>query len=99
MRKKLTVSEVNKSLGKLQDWEKSKGRDSIEKEFIFKDFQIAFDWMTEIALVAEKMDHHPEWLNVYNKINVTLSTHDSNGITQLDVDLAKEMDRISKTIK
>ena len=55
--------------------------------------------MTEIALVAEKMDHHPEWLNVYNKINVTLSTHDSNGITQLDVDLAKEMDRISKTIK
>ena len=96
MAEKLELKERNKILKTLKDWKKTRGRDSIEKNYIFKDFTSAFSWMTRIALIAEKMDHHPEWFNVYNKVNVTLSTHDAGGITELDIKLAKEMDKTAK---
>ena len=96
MSKKLSKKIRNESLKKLNGWKKTRGKDCIEKEFLFKDFQSAFSWMTKMALVAEKMDHHPEWFNVYNKVNVTLTTHDAGGITKLDIDLAKMMNKSSK---
>ena len=96
MNKKLSTKIRNESLKKLNGWKKTRGKDCIEKEFLFKDFQSAFSWMTKMALVAEKMDHHPEWFNVYNKVNVTLTTHDAGGITKLDIDLAKIMNKSSK---
>ena len=71
------------------------GRDAIIKKFRFKNFAEAFGWMTRIAIIAEKMDHHPEWFNVYNRVEVTLTTHDANGLSALDVKLAGIMDRTS----
>ncbi|BDX07010.1 4a-hydroxytetrahydrobiopterin dehydratase [Planctobacterium marinum] len=65
---------------------------ALQKSFKFNDFSEAFAWMTQVAITAEKMDHHPEWFNVYNKVDVTMVTHDANGITQLDFDLAAKMD-------
>ena len=96
MSEKLSTKIRNESLKKLNGWKKTRGKDCIEKEFLFKDFQSAFSWMTKMALVAEKMDHHPEWFNVYNKVNVILTTHDAGGITKLDTDLAKMMNKSSK---
>jgi 4a-hydroxytetrahydrobiopterin dehydratase len=71
------------------------GRDAITKKFEFKDFNQAFGFMVRAALVAEKMNHHPEWFNVYNKVEVTLSTHDAGGLTELDVKLAEAMEKIA----
>jgi 4a-hydroxytetrahydrobiopterin dehydratase len=68
------------------------GRDAITRKFVFADFNQAFGFMTRVALVAEKMDHHPEWFNVYKTVEVTLSTHDAGGLTDRDVALAKTMD-------
>ena len=76
-------------------WAMVEGRDAITKTFKFADFADAFGWMTRVAMVAEKMDHHPEWANVYNSVKVTLSTHDAGGITQLDINLAIIMDMIA----
>jgi 4a-hydroxytetrahydrobiopterin dehydratase len=73
-------------------WALVEGRDAIAKEFTFKDFNAAFGWMTRVALVAEKMNHHPEWFNVYRTVKVTLSTHAAGGLTELDVKLAHRMD-------
>ena len=64
------------------------GRDAIKKQFVFQNFVDAFSWMTMVALFAEKLDHHPEWFNVYNRVEVTLTTHDCNGLSQKDVDMA-----------
>ncbi|HBC09603.1 MAG TPA: 4a-hydroxytetrahydrobiopterin dehydratase, partial [Rhodospirillaceae bacterium] len=69
------------------------GRDAIIKTFTFKDFNAAFGFMSRAALLAEKMDHHPEWYNIYNRVEVTLATHDAGGVTQKDIDLAAFMDR------
>jgi 4a-hydroxytetrahydrobiopterin dehydratase len=77
---------------KANGWAEVEGRDALAKTFTFKDFRQAFGWMAEVALVAEKMDHHPEWSNVYKTVEVTLSTHDAGGLTELDVKLAKAMD-------
>ena len=68
------------------------GRDAIARTFTFKDFSAAFGWMTRAALLAEKMNHHPEWFNVWNRVEVTLSTHDAGGLSELDVKMAKRMD-------
>ena len=95
MAEKLTGDARKKALAKLKGWKKVRGRDAIEKSFVFKDFNDAFGWMTRIALTAEKMDHHPEWFNVYKTVNVTLATHDAGGITELDVKLARTMDRLA----
>ncbi|KAJ8248171.1 hypothetical protein GJAV_G00239120, partial [Gymnothorax javanicus] len=76
-------------------WVEVVGRDAIYKEFIFKDFNQAFGFMSRVALQAEKMDHHPEWFNVYNKVQITLSTHDCGGLSQRDITLATFIDQAS----
>ena len=91
MIKKLTKTEVTQKLKRLSGWKMVKGRNAITKTFKFKDFIQAFSWMTAMAIYAEKKNHHPEWFNVYSTVKVILSTHDAGGITQLDIDLAKEM--------
>jgi 4a-hydroxytetrahydrobiopterin dehydratase len=89
-----TVSRVQ-ALASLTGWSEVSGRDAISKRFTFADFNAAFGWMTRVAMVAETMDHHPEWSNVYRTVDVTLSTHDAGGLSQLDVDLANAMDRFA----
>ncbi|XP_019737690.1 pterin-4-alpha-carbinolamine dehydratase isoform X1 [Hippocampus comes] len=76
-------------------WVEVVGRDAIYKEFLFKDFNQAFGFMSRVALQAEKMDHHPEWFNVYNKVQITLSTHDCGGLSQRDITLATFIDQAS----
>lgn len=80
------------ALQTLTTWTAAAGRDAIEKTFKFADFNAAFGFMTRVALLAEKMDHHPEWSNVYNRVSVLLTTHDANGVTDLDLRLAQFMD-------
>jgi 4a-hydroxytetrahydrobiopterin dehydratase len=80
------------ALAQLPGWSAVEGRDAITKTFKFADFNAAFGWMTRIALAAEKLDHHPEWFNVYSRVEVLLATHDADGVTELDVKLAKIMD-------
>jgi 4a-hydroxytetrahydrobiopterin dehydratase len=80
------------ALAELPAWSAAEGRDAIVRSFRFADFNAAFGWMTRIALAAEKLDHHPEWFNVYNRVDVLLATHDADGVTRLDVTLAKIMD-------
>ena len=80
------------ALARLPGWTAAEGRDAICKTFRFADFNQAFGWMTRMALAAEKLDHHPEWFNVYNRIDVTLATHDAGGVTELDVTMAGLMD-------
>ena len=89
--KKLDAAAREAALKMLAGWKTVDGRDAIAKTFAFKDFNRAFAFMTRTALLAEKMDHHPEWFNVYNKVEVTLSTHDAGGVTQNDVDMAAAM--------
>ena len=95
MAAKLSADARKTALARLSGWSEVSGRDAIAKKFTFKDFNQAFGFMTRVALVAEKMDHHPEWFNVYKKVEVTLSTHDAGGVTELDVKLAEAMDRIA----
>ena len=80
------------ALAQLPGWSAAEGRDAITKTFKFADFNAAFGWMTRVALAAEKLDHHPEWFNVYSRVEVLLATHDADGVTELDVQLAKMMD-------
>jgi 4a-hydroxytetrahydrobiopterin dehydratase len=80
------------ALAQLSGWTAAEGRDAIVKTYRFEDFNAAFGWMTRVALAAEKLDHHPEWFNVYNRVEVLLATHDADGVTELDVTLAKIMD-------
>jgi len=84
-----------KALGGLDGWQEVDGRDAITKTLKFKDFNAAFGFMSRAALKAEQMGHHPEWFNVYNKVEVTLSTHDAGGVTRLDIELAEFMDGIA----
>ena len=86
MTEKLTEAERANELTALFDvgWEMVDGRDAIFKTFTFKNFATAFGWMTSVALVSEKLNHHPEWTNVYNRVEVTLTTHDASGLTALD---------------
>lgn len=80
-------------------WSLSDDRDAISKEFKFADFADAFGWMTRAAIWAEKWNHHPEWSNVYNRVDVTLTTHDVDGLSSLDVKLARKMDGLMATAK
>jgi 4a-hydroxytetrahydrobiopterin dehydratase len=95
MAQKLTAEARKSALAKLAGWSEAVGRDAITRKFVFKDFNQAFGFMTRAALVAEKMDHHLEWFNVYKTVEVTLSTHDAGGVTALDIALAEAMDRIA----
>ncbi|GAB0088718.1 Pterin-4-alpha-carbinolamine dehydratase [Sergentomyia squamirostris] len=98
---KLEGDERQKSLEPLfkAGWTIVEGRDAIYKEFLFKNFNEAFGFMTRVALLADKMDHHPEWFNVYNKVQVTMSTHDVSGLSAKDVKVANFMEDIFKTYK
>ncbi|XP_015122478.1 uncharacterized protein LOC107044917 [Diachasma alloeum] len=79
-------------------WTLQSDRDVLYREFTFKDFNEAFAFMTRVALKAEKMDHHPEWFNVYNRVNITLTSHDVNGVSQRDVKLATFIDEIANAL-
>ena len=79
---------------RLPGWLPAEGRDAIQKTFKFEDFSEAFGFMARAALVAEKMDHHPEWSNVYNKVRITLTTHSAGGLTEKDMKLAEKVDRL-----
>ena len=94
---KLAGAARKTALAALKDWREVDGRDAIAKKFVFKDFNQAFGFMSRAALMAEKMDHHPEWFNVYKTVEVTLSTHDAGGVTDKDVALAKAMDAYAAT--
>ena len=89
MVKKLEGEARKTALAHLNGWQEVAGRDAIQRRFTFKDFNQAFAFMTKVALAAEKMDHHPEWFNVYNRVDITLSTHDCNGLSERDIALAK----------
>ena len=94
----LLDSEIKQiELKKLQStgWSIVDGRDAIMKVFLFNDFISAFGFMTKVAIYTEKLNHHPEWFNVYNKVEVTLSTHDCGGISKLDIELANIMDGLA----
>jgi 4a-hydroxytetrahydrobiopterin dehydratase len=92
---KLEGAARKSALTELKDWRELPGRDAIGKKFIFNDFNEAFGFMARVALVAEKMDHHPEWSNVYRTVDVVLSTHDAGGVTDKDIALAKAMDKFA----
>lgn len=95
MREKLDSNQINAALAGLQGWTLSQNRHAIERTFTFKDFNAAFGFMTRAALIAEKMDHHPEWSNVYRTVEVVLTTHDRDGVTNLDIELADKMNAIA----
>lgn len=93
MTEKLTGDAREQALAALtaEGWEEVEGRDAIRRVFKFGSFTEAWGWMSRVALIAEKMDHHPEWTNVYNRVEVTLTTHDAGGLSRLDVELAEKM--------
>ncbi len=95
MAKKLDEPSRKSALATLPKWSAVEGRDAIYRKFIFGNFVEAFAFMTAAALVAEKMNHHPEWSNVYKTVEVTLTTHDAGGLSSLDVELAKKMDQLA----
>jgi len=92
MRKLKKSQDVESFVKKNTGWKKTKGRSALQKSFKFSDFNQAFGFMSRVALVAEQMNHHPEWFNVYNRVDVLLSTHDAGGVTELDFKLARKMD-------
>jgi 4a-hydroxytetrahydrobiopterin dehydratase len=85
-----------KAVQELDEWANADGRDAITKTYRFKNFRAAWGFMSQAALVAEKMDHHPEWSNVYGRVDVTLTTHSASGLTDLDITLARKMDEIAR---
>jgi 4a-hydroxytetrahydrobiopterin dehydratase len=95
MPKRLSPEARDEALATLTGWKLVEGREAIAKRFVFRDFSEAFGWMTRVALLAEAMNHHPEWKNVYKTVDVTLATHDAGGLTELDVRLARAMDAIA----
>ena len=95
MVEKLAGDARRDALATIDDWIEVEDRDAIQKSFLFKDFNEAFSFMARIALMAEKIDHHPEWFNVYNRVDITLSTHDAGGISERDIKLANFIDTAS----
>jgi 4a-hydroxytetrahydrobiopterin dehydratase len=90
---KLSDQEIATALGKLPGWSRADGRSAIVKKFQFADFNEAWGFMCRVALAAEKQDHHPEWFNVWNRVEITLSTHDAGGLSARDVKLAETIER------
>jgi 4a-hydroxytetrahydrobiopterin dehydratase len=91
---KLTDAERGAALAELGNWKLAENRDAIQRSFKFKNFNEAWGFMNRVALLAEKDDHHPEWFNVYNRVDILLSTHDCAGLSTRDVKLAKAIDKI-----
>lgn len=96
MTAKLSDAEKQAALAALDGWEPVPDRDAIRKSYRFSDFRSAFGFMSSVAEVAEEMDHHPEWFNVYNRVEVTLTTHSAKGVTGLDTALAGKMDLLAE---
>jgi 4a-hydroxytetrahydrobiopterin dehydratase len=95
MVERLSAEARKSALKELPGWKEADGREAIARTFVFRDFNEAFGFMSRAALVAEKNDHHPEWRNVYKTVDVVLATHDANGVTARDIDLAKAMNAIA----
>ena len=95
MVEKLEGGARTEALSVLEGWSEVEGRDAIARTFTFAGFSEAFGWMARVALAAEKMDHHPEWFNVYRSVDITLATHDVGGLSALDLELATEIDGIA----
>ncbi|MGA7778497.1 MAG: 4a-hydroxytetrahydrobiopterin dehydratase [Paraburkholderia sp.] len=96
MIQKLTPEERATRLSQLHGWQSVTGRDAIQRQLNFADFNEAFGFMTRVAIKAQEMDHHPEWFNVYNKVDITLSTHEADGLTERDIALARFIDQAAK---
>ncbi|MEQ1648242.1 MAG: 4a-hydroxytetrahydrobiopterin dehydratase [Hyphomicrobiaceae bacterium] len=96
MQSRLSSEAVDHELASLPGWTRVSGRDAISRSYKFADFNAAFAFMTRVALRAEQINHHPEWFNVYNRVDVTLVTHDAGGVTALDMALARTMDDYAK---
>jgi 4a-hydroxytetrahydrobiopterin dehydratase len=94
MIEQLNDAERADALEQLSDWDYDDGRDAINRQFLFSDFSEAFAFMTQVAMLAEKHDHHPEWSNVWNRVDIALTTHDAGGLSGRDVDLAVAIDRL-----
>ena len=92
---RLSGAARRRALARIKGWKKVRGRDAIHRAFRFRDFNEAFAFMSRVALMAEKMDHHPEWFNVYNRVEITLSTHDAGGLSERDIALARFIDSIA----
>lgn len=92
---KLTGAARKEALATIPGWTELMERDAIFRKFVFRNFNEAFGFMTRVALIAEKRDHHPEWFNVYKTVEVTLATHDSGGLTEKDIALAQAMDKLA----
>ena len=92
MVEQLSDEERGEALDELDEWDYDEGRDAISRSITFGDLSEAFAFMTRVALLAEKHDHHPEWSNVYNWVEITLSTHDAGGLSQRDIDMATAID-------
>ena len=90
----LTDAERISALSELPGWTMHEHKDAITRDFAFKDFSEAWGFMSRVALMAEKLDHHPEWFNVYNKVEITLTTHDAGGLSARDIAMAKAIDKI-----
>jgi len=95
MAKQLSQQEIREKLSELEGWELANDDKAIRRQFRFKDFSEAFGFMSRAALAAEKLDHHPDWSNVYNRVEVVLTTHDTGGLTELDFKLAAAMDKLA----
>jgi len=95
MVRKLDTAERDAARAALPLWQVTEGRDAITRTIKFADFSAAFGFMTRVALAAEKLDHHPEWSNVWNRVEITLSTHDAGGLTERDIKLAKIIDEVA----
>jgi 4a-hydroxytetrahydrobiopterin dehydratase len=95
MVQKLTSEERASQIARLDGWQPAAGRDAIQRKLEFADFNEAFGFMTRVAIKAQEMDHHPEWFNVYNKVDITLSTHEANGVTERDIALARFIDEVA----
>jgi len=96
MARKLDPAQRHAAIAELAGWSLVDGRDALTRTFTFADFSAAFGFMTRVAMAAEKLDHHPEWSNVWNRVEITLSTHDAGGLTQRDVDLARIIDTLAR---
>ena len=99
MSSKLTGEERTRALAELGGWSEVEGRNAIHRSLRFGDFPEAFAFMTQVALVAERMNHHPEWINAWNRVDVTLSTHDAGGVTKKDMDLARAINGAANHVK
>jgi len=95
MAEKLVGAARQAALDDLNGWAEVPGRDAIHKSCHFPNFSAAWGFMTRVALLAEKMDHHPEWFNVYNRVDIALTTHDAGGVTARDIELARRIDRLA----